>query len=88
MLGSSDEYATSSLAEASEHLITAVNFQAWKKGINVRFTLDCALMLALILFLQYITVDYMHEDKKLDGDSPVVSFLMYWSTINKLEQVN
>ena len=30
----------------------------------------------------------MQEDKKLDVDSPIVAFLMYWSTINKLEQVN
>lgn len=69
-------------------MLTAVNFPAWKKGLNVRFTLDCALTLLLIVTLQYIAVAYMHEDKKLDVDSPVVAFLMYWSTISELEQVN
>ena len=58
------------------------------KGINVRFTLDCLLTLALIIFLQYITIEYMDEQKKLDVDGPVVCFLMYWSTIEKIEQVN
>ena len=69
-------------------MLTAVNFPAWKKGLNVRFTLDCILTLLLIVFLQYIAIAYMHEDKKLDVNSPIVAFLMYWSTISQLEQVN
>lgn len=84
MLGNKDE-AASSLAEAREHILTAVNFQAWKKGLNVRFSCDIFLTLIFVVFLQVFIVDYMHKDKKIDVNSPAVSFLNFFIEFNEMQ---
>lgn len=87
MLGNDEEQATS-LAESNEHILGAVNFKAWKKGISLRFTIDTLLNFFLILYLSYMVVTYMDKDKKIDAEDPFVRFLLYFFPIRDIEQIN
>lgn len=83
-----DSEASSSLAEAKEHLVPAVNFKAWKQGLNMRFTVDCLLSIALVAFLQYITIAYLHKELVIKESDPFVSFLLQFVYITKIEEAN
>jgi len=87
LLGNDNE-ASTSLAEAKEHLVPAVNFKAWKQGLNLRFTVDCLLTITLVAFLQYITITYLDKDLTIKESDPLVTFMLKFIHVHKIEEIN
>ena len=80
--------AEASLAESKEHLLPAVNFKAWQQGLNLRFTIDCFLNIALIALLSYILVVYMDRERKIEDEDPFVGFMHLAYNFRQFEDVN
>ena len=52
-----------------------MNFKAWQQGLNLRFTIDCCLNIALIALLSYILIVYMDRERLIEDEDPFVSFM-------------
>ena len=69
-------------------MITALNFSAWKEGVNVRFTVDLILTLAAVVLLSYIMIVYTNKDAEIDVDGTLMSILLTFVPVTNPEELN